>query len=171
MSNWLLSSSSSHSQILTFCGKGVKLEGKTLGRREAECRTPKSHIFPAQFPTIRPRQAGVFTWELFGTVVIVLSVPNSHKIQNYPLKDKPGWETATGGANQSWEKDGFVLVIFTQCPAASRTWLSWPFPCNIVTRISASLFFLPPFVTSWSTVTTKVDLKWGKSHQRSQALS
>lgn len=79
---------------------GVKLEGKTLGSRRAEHGPPKSHIFPAQFPTIRPRQLGVSTWGLFGTAAIVLSVPESHKTQNYPLKHKPGWKTSTGGTNR-----------------------------------------------------------------------
>lgn len=86
-----------------------------------------------------------------------------------PLKYKPGWKTATGGANQSWEKDRFELFIFTQYPAASWTWLPWPFPCNTVIHISANLFFQPPLVTLRWIMMTKIDLKWGES-QRSLAL-
>lgn len=60
---------------------GDKASGGNNGKQG---RAAGSHMLPAQYLTIGPMQAEVIIWEVFGITTIVLSVPDSQKIKNYP---------------------------------------------------------------------------------------
>lgn len=71
-----------HSQmvlVLTSVGIGGYFRGKQWEAGKLR-GPPGSPLLPAQSPTIGPMQTEVIIWEMFGITVIVLSVPDSHKI-------------------------------------------------------------------------------------------